>query len=173
MVLKYCLLHTPERGPGLRRKLRAKLTAILPRYKAHNPPHSPRNNPGVADGIAAVRYVRRQAGELRVNPNHIGMLGFSAEGVVTQRTIIYGGPNSRLGYTGLNYGAFKVTHVGVRTCRRCSSRLRVMIRPAPSKACTISITLSSFTCSLSAGTVFARESKDSLAISGFGNLLDR
>jgi acetyl esterase/lipase len=107
IVLKYRLLHTPEGGPDLLRKLRARLLAVLPQYKAHDPPLSPKSNPGVADGIAAVRYVRRHALQLGVYPNRIGMLGFSAGGVVIQGTIMYGGPKSRLAFAGLIYGAFK------------------------------------------------------------------
>ena len=107
IVLKYRLLHTPEGGPDLPRKLRARLVAVLPQYKAHDPPLSPQGNPGVADGIAAVRYVRRHAAQLGVYPNRIGMLGFSAGGVVTQGTIMHGGPKSRLAFAGLIYGAFK------------------------------------------------------------------
>lgn len=60
-----------------------------------------------ADGIAAVSYVRHHAAQLGVYPDQIGMLGFSAGGVVTQGAIMHGGPNSRLAFAGLIYGAFK------------------------------------------------------------------
>ena len=37
-----------------------------------------------ADGLAAVRYVRKHAGAFGVDPNRIGFLGFSAGGAVTR-----------------------------------------------------------------------------------------
>lgn len=107
IVLKYRLQHTPEGGPHLAAQLQKQLFAVLPRYQGLNPPLSPKTNPAVADGIAAVRYVREHAVQLGVDPSRIGMVGFSAGGVVTEGTLLHGGPESRLAFAGLIYGAFK------------------------------------------------------------------
>lgn len=106
IVLKYRLKHTPESGPDVFQKLIKQLRASMAKHKPVMPSLSPASNPAIADGIAAVRYVREHAEQLGVNPDRIGMIGFSAGGVVTTGTILHGGPDSRLDFAGLIYGAF-------------------------------------------------------------------
>jgi len=76
-VLKYRLVPTGLNGiqeitdesntnPG---KIKERVTPILPF--------------SVADGLAAITYVRTHAAEMKLDPNKIGFMGFSAGGAVT------------------------------------------------------------------------------------------
>ncbi len=74
-VLKYRLVPTGADGvqemmakSSNRQKMQDDVTPVVPL--------------AVADGIAAVSYVRKQARELGVSPQHIGLMGFSAGGTV-------------------------------------------------------------------------------------------
>jgi acetyl esterase/lipase len=75
-VLKYRLVPTGEDGVqemmasmGDRKKFEEKTTPVIPL--------------AIADGLAAVAYVRSHAAELGVSPQRIGLMGFSAGGTVT------------------------------------------------------------------------------------------
>jgi alpha/beta hydrolase fold len=75
-VLRYRLVPTGEDGAkelmakiGNRTKLNADNAAVVPL--------------AVADGLAAVSYVRKHAAEFGVSPQRIGLMGFSAGGTVT------------------------------------------------------------------------------------------
>lgn len=49
----------------------------------------------VADGLAAVRYVRQHASEWGVSPERVGMIGFSAGGAVTAEVAFHYAPEGR------------------------------------------------------------------------------
>jgi acetyl esterase/lipase len=75
-VLKYRLVPTGEDGVkdlmakiGDRKRMDADNAAVVPL--------------AVADGVAAVTYVRRHAAEFGISPQRIGLMGFSAGGIVT------------------------------------------------------------------------------------------
>jgi acetyl esterase/lipase len=75
-VLKYRLVPTGEDGVkdlmakmGERGRMDADNAAVVPL--------------AVADGLAAVAYVRKHAAEFGIAPNRIGLMGFSAGGTVT------------------------------------------------------------------------------------------
>ncbi|HXG63700.1 MAG TPA: alpha/beta hydrolase [Blastocatellia bacterium] len=75
-VLKYRLVPTGDDGVkevmakiGNRQKLNADNAAVVPL--------------AVADGLAAVSYVRKHAAEFGISPQRIGLMGFSAGGTVT------------------------------------------------------------------------------------------
>ena len=87
-VLKYRLAHTGEDatqefGPMLadRQKFRELLTKIVPL--------------AVADGLAAVTYVRQHASEWGVSPDRVGIIGFSAGGAVTAGVAFHYSPEGR------------------------------------------------------------------------------
>ena len=42
----------------------------------------------IADGLAAVTYVRKHAAELGVSPDRVGIIGFSAGGAVTAEVAV-------------------------------------------------------------------------------------
>ena len=58
---------------------------------------------GIADGIQAVKVVRARAAELRIFPNRIVFMGFSAGGMITEFTAIQ--PDARPNYAAPIYGA--------------------------------------------------------------------
>ncbi|HWC76412.1 MAG TPA: alpha/beta hydrolase [Blastocatellia bacterium] len=81
-VLKYRLVPTGEDGTKElmakitnREKMQADTAAVVPL--------------SVADGFAAVAYVRKHAAEFGINPQRIGLMGFSAGGTVTA-SVAYG-----------------------------------------------------------------------------------
>ncbi len=119
-MLKYRLQHTADDEAKFRDEALAFLNSVTETIKsaaASAKPAAPMatlkigltpsDNPGIADGIAAVRYVRQHAADYKLNPDRIGMLGFSAGGAVTVGAILYGNESSRLNFAAPIYGAFK------------------------------------------------------------------
>ncbi|MEX2235464.1 MAG: GDSL-type esterase/lipase family protein [Cyclobacteriaceae bacterium] len=49
----------------------------------------------VADGLEAIKYVRKNAGRFKVNPERIGMIGFSAGGTITTGVTLNGSGETR------------------------------------------------------------------------------
>src|SRR5664279_374912 len=49
----------------------------------------------IADGLAAVTYVRKHAAELGVSPDRVGIIGFSAGGAVTAEVAFHYKPEGR------------------------------------------------------------------------------
>ncbi len=87
-VLKYRLSHTGEDatqefGPMLadRKKFQEMASKIVPL--------------AVADGLAAVTYVRQHAAEWGVSPDRVGIIGFSAGGAVTAGVAFHYAPEGR------------------------------------------------------------------------------
>ncbi len=96
IVLKYRLNHMPDTDEEfLRSRDPASRSAPAPTAATLALDRKPETNPGVADGIAAVRYVRTHASELGIDPNRIGMVGFSAGGYVVHGAVVYGDEASR------------------------------------------------------------------------------
>jgi acetyl esterase/lipase len=58
----------------------------------------------VADGLAAVKYVRQHAPEWGVSPDRVGIIGFSAGGFVTAEVALHYAPEGRPAFVGLIYG---------------------------------------------------------------------
>ena len=58
----------------------------------------------VADGLAAVKYVRQHAKEWGVSPDRVGIIGFSAGGFVTAEVALHYAPEGRPAFVGLIYG---------------------------------------------------------------------
>lgn len=91
-VLKYRLNQTPADMAGFERSMREMFSGTAPR---------PRPNPGaaanalapqIADANAAFALIRSRAGEWKVDPNRIGMIGFSAGAMLTMATTLSNGP---------------------------------------------------------------------------------
>jgi acetyl esterase/lipase len=87
-VLKYRLAHTGEDATQ-------EFTALLAdRQKFHE--MSGKVVPlAVADGLAAVTYVRQHAPEWGVSPDRVGIIGFSAGGAVTAGVAFHYAPEGR------------------------------------------------------------------------------
>lgn len=76
-VLRYRLVQTGEDGV---KEVMAKMGRSAANVDKDNVDVVPL---AVADGLAAMSYVRKHAAEFGVNPNRIGFMGFSAGGTVT------------------------------------------------------------------------------------------
>lgn len=89
-VLKYRLNPTPADMPGFERSMAQMFSAT-----ARPPRRTPEQQiaglePQIADARAAFALVRRRATEWRVDPNRIGMVGFSAGAMLTLATALAG-----------------------------------------------------------------------------------
>jgi acetyl esterase/lipase len=88
-VLKYRLNPTPEDMPGFERSMTEMFSgAARPRPASQDP--SVMLAPQIADARAAFALVRARAGEWHVDPDRIGMVGFSAGAMLTLSTALYG-----------------------------------------------------------------------------------
>ncbi|HEV7218079.1 MAG TPA: alpha/beta hydrolase [Terriglobales bacterium] len=87
-VLKYRLVHTGEDAPqeftdlfANKQKFHEEAGKVIPL--------------AIADGLAAVAYVRQHASEWGVSPDRVGIIGFSAGGAVTAGVAFHYLPESR------------------------------------------------------------------------------
>lgn len=87
-VLKYRLVPTGEDGV---KELMGKM-GNLKKFDEDNAAVVPM---AVADGFAAVSYVRKHATEFSIAPNRIGLMGFSAGGTVTASVLLQYSAESR------------------------------------------------------------------------------
>jgi acetyl esterase/lipase len=97
-VLKYRLAHTGDDATqefvamfAEKQKFQEMLATVLPL--------------SVADGLAAVNYVRQHASEWRVSPERVGIIGFSAGGTVAAGVAFRYAPEGRPAFVAPIYGA--------------------------------------------------------------------
>jgi acetyl esterase/lipase len=100
-VLRYRLLQTPAGDEDFVRQLEQNL-ADRPRFMERVRHLGPLI---VADGQQAVRLVRQRSTEWGVAPNRIGIMGFSAGGVVTTGVAVLHGADSRPNFAAPIYSA--------------------------------------------------------------------
>lgn len=89
-VLKYRVLPTPADNEQFRienDRARNGGTASFS-MPANTPPEA------LADGLAAIRYVREHAAELGVDPQRVGFMGFSAGGFLSRSVVEHGGADA-------------------------------------------------------------------------------
>jgi acetyl esterase/lipase len=98
-MLKYRLIQTGDDFPGVvfehlqdREKMKALEKNLLPQI--------------TADGLQAVRMVRAHAAEWGIAPGKVGILGFSAGGVVTTQVALLYDATSRPDFAAPIYGAY-------------------------------------------------------------------
>jgi acetyl esterase/lipase len=60
---------------------------------------------GIADAVQAVKLVRQHAAEWGIAPHRVGMLGFSAGGMIASETLLQKDAAGRPDFAGLIYGA--------------------------------------------------------------------
>jgi acetyl esterase/lipase len=60
---------------------------------------------GIADGIQAIKVVRQHAAEWNVSPQRIGIVGFSAGGMIASEVLLQKNAAERPNFAGLIYGA--------------------------------------------------------------------
>lgn len=86
-VLKYRLMH--KTGSGIPKDLNEDIAC--------------RN--GTADAIQAVKIVREHSAQWRIDPHRVGVLGFSAGGMVVSGALVNADASLRPNFAGLIYGA--------------------------------------------------------------------
>jgi acetyl esterase/lipase len=96
-VLKYRLAHTGEDGTT---EFGA-LYADKPKFAAMMKDEEPK---AVADGLAAVEYVRQHAAEYGISPERVGIMGFSAGGFITAEVALHYKPEGRPAFVAPIYG---------------------------------------------------------------------
>jgi acetyl esterase/lipase len=96
-VLKYRLAHTGEDATA---EFGA-LYADRPKFDAAMKDEIPL---AVADGLAAVAYVRQHAAEYGISPERVGIMGFSAGGAVTAEVALHYKPEGRPAFVAPIYG---------------------------------------------------------------------
>ena len=103
-------------GTDIARRLNAMgIDAFVLKYRlTHNGPGAPPREDVVKmaadDGRQAVRLVREKAGELGYRPDRVGMIGFSAGGMVTSDTL-FGPSETRPNFVAIIYGAREVQEI--------------------------------------------------------------
>ena len=98
-VLKYRLAKTKTEDPAS--EMMQKL-ADPKKFEAENGPIIPL---AMNDGIAAMKYVRSHAANYQINPNRIGLMGFSAGGTVTMSVAFNADEESRPDFIAPIYAA--------------------------------------------------------------------
>jgi acetyl esterase/lipase len=101
-VLKYRLNPTPADMPGFERSMREMFSGVSRR------PPAPSTSaaalaPQVADARAAFALIRRRAAQWHVDPDRVGMVGFSAGAMLTLATTLAGG-DAQPAFIGTIYG---------------------------------------------------------------------
>lgn len=90
-VLKYRLNQTPADMPGFERSMTEMFSATAqPRPRPSADQARETLAPQIADARAAFALVRSKATEWKVDPQRIGMLGFSAGAMLTMATTLHG-----------------------------------------------------------------------------------
>jgi acetyl esterase/lipase len=102
-VLKYRLKQTPADMPGFEKSMREMFSAT-----ARPPRPEPEKAiaglaPQIADARAAFAMIRKRSAEWHVDPNRIGMIGFSAGAMLTMATTL-AGEDARPAFIGNIYG---------------------------------------------------------------------
>lgn len=100
-VLKYRIDPTPRDWASFGQALSARMTNWIGKpgegLRITTPPYA------IADGIAALRLVRRRAGEWKVDPVRIGMIGFSAGARTTLRVTLDAATGDRPAFAAMIY----------------------------------------------------------------------
>lgn len=103
-VLKYRLNPTPEQLPAFEKAMADMFSGV---GRAPSPPKPDemmaRIAPQLADSRAAFALIRKRSGEWHVDPNRIGMVGFSAGAMLTMATALSGG-DAKPAFIGNIYG---------------------------------------------------------------------
>jgi acetyl esterase/lipase len=105
-VLKYRLNQTPADMAGFEQSMKAMFSgAARPRPASPPDPQQmmTRLAPQLEDSRAAFALIRRRATEWKINPDRIGMVGFSAGAMLTLATEL-AGQDARPAFIGIIYG---------------------------------------------------------------------
>jgi acetyl esterase/lipase len=104
-VLKYRLNQTPPDMAGFERSMSELFSGAARRPPRLNPGQAMAGlAPQIADSRAAFALVRQHAAEWRVDPDRIGMVGFSAGAMLTMATTL-NGQDAKPAFIGVIYGS--------------------------------------------------------------------
>ncbi len=110
-VLKYRLQNIPAPVPGSLRP--PPLPGTFAEALAASPELTAASHLAIEDGKQAMRIVRQRAQEFNISPDKIGMIGFSAGGLVALHTALVEDNSARPDFLGLIYTStseFKISH---------------------------------------------------------------
>ena len=103
-VLKYRLNQTPADMAGFERSMAEMFSGTAARPPRPDPAEmTARLAPQIADSRAAFAMIRRRAAEWKIDPDRIGMVGFSAGAMLTMATALVG-EDARPAFIGNIYG---------------------------------------------------------------------
>src|SRR5437868_10918977 len=104
-VLKYRLVQTPPDMPGFEKSMREMFSGTAARPPRPSTPDAMAASiaPQLEDARAAFALIRKRAGEWHVDPNRIGMVGFSAGAMLTMTTGL-AGQDAKPAFLGDIYG---------------------------------------------------------------------
>jgi acetyl esterase/lipase len=103
-VLKYRLNQTPADMPGFERSMAEMFSSTAARPPRPDPQQMmARLAPQIADSRAAFALIRRRAAEWKIDPDRIGMVGFSAGAMLTIATAL-AGEEAKPAFIGNIYG---------------------------------------------------------------------
>lgn len=111
-VLKYRLYQTPEDSVEMNQFTQDLFRWLNQRDSVDDarfspPPEKNNRSLGLQDGVAALEYVREHAGEYGIDPNRIGIMGFSAGAGVTMNAVLNSTPGNRPDFAAPIYGGWK------------------------------------------------------------------
>jgi acetyl esterase/lipase len=130
-VLKYRLMETKTNQPLVELFTRKDLNdAIANGFKNAAP-----------DGLAAVQYVREHAKDYAIDPKRIGIIGFSAGGMVTVATALRGEGSSRPDFAASIYGAYDLAKFGDKVSAGAPPMFVVVAEDDPLKLAPSCVTL--------------------------------
>jgi acetyl esterase/lipase len=96
-VLKYRVRFTPESDK--------QDSANREDFEKRNKAHETSAQIAAADGLQALRYVRANAAKYNINPDKVGLMGFSAGAMTTMRVVLNSSPDQRPNFAASIYGA--------------------------------------------------------------------
>ena len=103
-VLTYRVDPTPKDVAGLIKAIADRISHAPPNM-THGEIVSPAETLAQTDGLRAITYVRAHAGEYSIDPNKIGLIGFSAGGMTAMNVATAYEAKSRPDFVGVIYGA--------------------------------------------------------------------
>jgi len=109
-VLKYRLNQTPAGMPAFEESMRQMFSGAARPPRVSGDDGMALLAPQIADSRAAFDLVRKRAGEWKIDPNRVGMVGFSAGAMLTMATAL-AGQDAKPAFIGNIYGplsTFKV-----------------------------------------------------------------
>lgn len=111
-VLKYRLNKTPEDPLEMEQFTRDLFRWLNQRDSVDDarfslPPEKDHRSLGLQDGVRAFEYLREHAGEYGVDPNKIGIMGFSAGAAVTMNAVLNSSPGNQPDFAAPIYGGWK------------------------------------------------------------------